>query len=141
MFNARVIVGVLLFVGLLCMVFIPDWFEDPVKLAPGEWKGTPNGMLGEVDESQVRWSVGGHRGRFVYNWVQTENEPYRVQFRRGNRVFEAEVEFNGRDEAVVHPLIFDELPELAQDYIRSRNKAMNRPENEMIFVFHRIKRK
>ncbi len=135
------IIYCLLAVSLLCAVFIPDWFEDPVKLALGEWKGTPNGMQAEVDDSHVRWQVGGHRGRFGYSWVQTENEPYRVQFRRGERVFAADVEFNGSDEAVVHPLIFDELPELAQDYIRSRNKAMNRPEKEMIFVFRRVKEK
>lgn len=125
-------------IGLLCLIFIPDWFEDPVKLAIGEWKGVPNGMQGEVTEQRVAWQVGGRRGRFDYTWIQTESEPYRVQFSRGDNVFEADVEFNGRDEAVLRPLVFDRLPELAQEYIRKQNKARNRPETELIFVFRRV---
>lgn len=141
MFSMRHILSAIAAIGVLCVVFIPDWFENPQELAIGEWLGVPNKMQGEVDATQVRWQVGGHRGKFSYTWVQTEQEPYRVQFRRGDRVFEADVEFNGRDEVVVHPLIFEQLPELAQEYIRSRNKAKNRPENEMIFVFRRAKKK
>ncbi len=141
MFSLRHILAAIAAIGVLCVVFIPDWFENPRELAIGEWLGVPNKMQGEVDATQVRWQVGGHRGKFSYTWVQTEQEPYRVQFRRGDRVFEADVEFRGRDEAVVYPLIFEQLPELAQEYIRSRNKAKNRPENEMIFVFRRAKKK
>lgn len=141
MLSMRYVLSALAAIGLLCVVFIPDWFENPQELAIGEWLGVPNRMQGEVDAEQVRWQVGGHRGKFSYTWVQTEREPYRVQFRRGDKVFEADVEFNGRDEAVVYPLIFDQLPELAQDYIRSRNKALDCPENEMIFHFRRAKEK
>ena len=124
---------------LLAGIFIPDWFEDPVKLALGEWKGEPNGIQGEVTEQQVHWHVGGRRGKFAYTWVQTEKEPYRVRFSRGENVFEADVEFNGSDEAVLQPLVFEQLPELAQEFIRKKNKARNRPENELIFVFRRVK--
>ncbi|MBQ2379994.1 MAG: hypothetical protein II295_06340 [Akkermansia sp.] len=139
MLSLRNIGIVLASVVLLSVIFIPDWFEDPVKLAIGEWKGEPNGIQGEVSEQQVYWQVGGRRGRFSYTWVQTEKEPYRVRFARGENVFEADVEFNGRNEAVLQPLVFEQLPELAQEFIRKKNKARNRPENELIFVFRRVK--
>lgn len=128
-------------IGVICAIVLPDWFENPIKLAPGEWKGSSGNMQAEVTEELVSWSAGGHRGKFTYTWVQTDSEPYRVSFRRGNREFEADIEFNGRDEAVVRPLVFEQLPELAREYIRSRNKAMNRPEDELVFVFRRVRAK
>ena len=141
MISHRSILVLLLIVGGLCALFIPDWFEDPVKFAPGNWQATPSGMRAEVDEEQVRWQVGGHYGRFAYQWVQTREEPYRVIFRRGEQVFEADVIFDGEDEVVVLPLVFDELPPMAREYIASQNKARNRPEKELRVVFRREKEK
>lgn len=126
-------------VGLLCAVLIPDWFEDPVELAKGEWIGYPQKVRAEVDAQQVRWSVGGHRGKFAYTWVQTDSEPYRVRFSRGGESFEADVIFDGDDEAVLLPLVFDKLPDIAREHIRSTNKARNRPEDELRFLFRRVK--
>lgn len=141
MINHRSILVFLLLVGGLCALLIPDWFEDPIALALGRWQAVPSGMRAEVDEERVRWQVGGHYGRFAYEWVQTRDEPYRVIFRRGEQVFEADVIFDGEDEVVVLPLVFDELPPMAREYIASQNKARNRPEKELRFVFRREKEK
>ncbi len=126
-------------IGLLCVIFIPDWFEDPVELAIGEWQGVPNRMRAEVNDTRVRWEMSGNAGRLSYTWVQTETEPYRVQFRRGEEVFEADIIFDGPDEVVVMPHIFDQLPLIAREHIARSNKAANRPENEIRYVFRRVK--
>lgn len=128
-------------IGLLCAMFIPDWFENPVELAKGEWLGSPQKIRAEVDEQRVSWSVGGHRGKFAYTWVQTDTEPYRVQFSRGEERFQADVIFESEDEVVLQPLIFEKLPELAREHIRRTNKARNRPEEELRFLFRRVKEK
>lgn len=141
MMNIRFWSGVAVAIGLLCAVFIPDWFEDPVKLAIGEWQGYPNKVRAEVDEQQVRWYAGGHRGKFTYTWLQTDTEPYRVQFSRGEESFEADVIFEGDEEAILLPLVMDRMPEIARDYIRRQNKARNRPEDELRFLFRRVKEK
>ena len=138
MLNMRVWGIALIVIGLLCAVFIPDWFEDPVKLAIGEWQGYPNKVRAEVDAQQVRWFAGGHRGKFSYTWLQTDTEPYRVQFTRGEESFEADVIFEGEDEAILMPLVMDRMPEVARDYIRRQNKARNRPEDELRFLFRRV---
>jgi hypothetical protein len=33
------------------------------------------------------------------------------------------------------PLVMDRMPEVARDYIRRQNKARNRPEDELRFLF------
>ncbi len=126
-------------IGLLCVIFIPDWFEDPVELAIGEWQGVPNRMRAEVNDTRVRWEMSGNAGRLSYTWVQTETEPYRVQFRRGEEVFDADIIFDGADEVVVMPHIFDRLPLMAREHIARTNKAADRPENELRYVFRRVK--
>lgn len=126
-------------IGLLCVIFIPDWFEDPVELAIGEWQGVPNRMRAEVNDTRVRWEMSGNAGRLSYTWVQTETEPYRVQFRRGEEVFDADIIFDGADEVVVMPHIFDRLPLMAREHIARTNKAADRPENEIRYVFRRVK--
>lgn len=139
MFSFRNVLVAMAAVGLLCAIFIPDWFENPVVLAKGEWIGYPQKIRAEVDEQQVRWSVGGHHGKFTYNWLQTDTEPYRVQFSHGGESFEADVIFDGEDEAVLLPLVFDKLPDIAREHIRRTNKARNRAEDELRFLFHRVK--
>lgn len=141
MFRFRNILIAMAGVGLLCALFISDWFEDPVELAKGEWLGYPQKIRAEVDERQVRWSVGGHHGQFTYTWLQTDTEPYRVQFSRGSESFEADVIFEGEDEAVLLPLVFDKLPDIAREHIRRTNKARNRAEDELRFLFRRVKEK
>ncbi len=126
-------------IGLLCVIFIPDWFEDPVELAIGEWQGVPNRMRAAVNDTHVRWEMSGNAGRLSYTWVQTETEPYRVQFRRGEEVFDADIIFDGADEVVVMPHIFDRLPLMAREHIARTNKAADRPENELRYVFRRVK--
>jgi len=141
MFTFRHIGIAVAVVGLLCAILIPDWFEDPRELAIGEWQGVPRKIRAEVTEDKVEWRAGGYGGKFSYRWVQTDDEPYRVAFRRGSSEFEADVIFDGPDEVVLLPLIFDRLPDPAKEYIRSYNKARDRAEDDMRFLFQRVKQK
>ncbi len=126
--------------ALVCtIIFIPQWYEDPRQLALGEWKeNSPRGMQAEVTDTGIQWRGYGRRGKLSYEWLQTEDEPYRVSIRRGQTCIEANVTFNGDDEVILEPDIFDKLPELARTYIRDRNKRHKRPENELIFCFRRV---
>lgn len=126
--------------ALICAaIFIPDWGENPRELAIGEWKeSTRRGMHAEVDEHSIRWHAFGRRGKLTYEWVQTDEEPYRVRIRRGQTCIDARVSFNGRDEAILEPDIYDKLPDLARSYIRDLNKRNQRPEKEIIFSFRRV---
>lgn len=141
MVNLRNILIAVAAIGLLCVVFIPDWFEDPRELAIGEWQGVPRKIRAEVTGDVVQWRAGGYGGKFTYNWVQTEDEPYRVEFRSSSSVFEADVVFEGPDEVLLFPLVFDHMPDAAKDYIRSYNKARDRAEDDMRFRFQRVKEK
>ena len=129
--------------SLVCaVIFLPEWGEDPRKLAPGEWKeASRRGLQAEVDEQGIRWHGFGRRGKLTYEWLQTDTEPYRVKLLRGQTGIEANVTFNGADEAVLEPDIFDQLPDIAKTYIRDTNKRHKRPEKEVILIFHRVEAK
>lgn len=128
--------------AICAAIFIPDWGEDPRKLAPGEWKeASPRGMGAEVDETTIKWQGYGRHGKFTYEWLQTEKEPYRVRIRKGQTIVDADVTFNGKDEAVLAPDVFDKLPDIARSYIRDLNKRNNRPETEIVLVFRRVEPK
>ncbi len=125
--------------AICAVVFIPDWGEDPRQLALGEWKeASPRGMAAEVDSSVILWRGYGRRGKLTYEWLQTEEEPYRVRICKGQTVVDANVTFNGADEAILEPDIYDKLPEMARKYIRDTNKRHNRPEREIRLEFRRI---
>lgn len=127
--------------ALLCLIFIPDWGEDPVKLALGSWRSQSKslGIYAEVAEKHLLWNGKVGHGRFLYTWLQTEKEPYRLQFKRGHDVIEANVTFDGPDTAILEPDILDKLPPAARNYIRKQNKINQRPENEFSLIFVRIK--
>jgi len=128
-------------IGLLtCLIFLPDWREDPVQLSIGEWRTQSKsmGIHAEVTDRQAKW-YGKARGTCTYEWLQTEREPYRLRFTRGNEAIEANVTFDGSDTAILEPDILDKLPDMARDHIRKQNKLHNRPENEFRIIFVRVK--
>ncbi len=133
-----IVVALLLLAGV---IFIPDWFEDPRRLAPGEWVEQSTRLQAEVTDQDIRWRGLNNRGRLTYTWIQTDEEPYRVAIRRGQQVVEARVSFHGSDEAILEPEIFDKLPSLARRYIRERNRARQRPEEEIRLIFRRVREK
>ena len=134
----RLALLILLVAGFLCL-FIPDWWEDPRELAPGEWHDRANGLHLEVDAARIRWQAGGYSGKIPYEWIQAQDEPYRAQITFRSQTYRADITFNGRDEAVANLLVFDQLPEDAQRFIREKNRALNRPERQIRLVFQRQK--
>lgn len=115
--------------------------EDPRQLALGEWQEkSKSGFVEVTDDSHLQWRAANRRGKMTYRWLQTEQEPYRVEVRRGqNSRWEADVTFEGKDDALVAPDILHLLPDEAVNIIRQKNKAKGRPENEFIFHFRRVK--
>lgn len=135
----KLLAAVVLTVAVVCLIFIPDWGENPEAWALGEWKEVARDMEGEVTEAGVAWHAYGRRGRLTYEWVQTDTEPYRIILRRGEHTeVPANVTFNGRDEAVLEPEVFDSLPDIARTFIRDNNRRRNRPDKEIRFIFKRV---
>lgn len=115
--------------------------ENPRELALGDWKGANTPLMAEVTEDSVQWSAPGARGRFSYTWEQDRKSPYRVSFRRGQTVVKVDVCFDGDDMVLVEPLVFEKLPAVLQQHLRSRNKLLGRPETEIKLSFRRVKPK
>lgn len=128
--------------ALCAVIFLPDWGEDPRELALGEWKeARPRGLKAEVDAAGIRWQGYSHRGKLTYEWLQTDEEPYRVRIVKGQTSVDAHVTFNGKDEVILEPDIYDKLPDIARSYIRDHNKRNKRPEKEIVLIFRRIEPK
>lgn len=128
--------------AICAAIFIPDWWEDPREIAIGEWKEVGRRSLAaEVDASGISWRGYGRHGKLTYEWLQTEEEPYRVRIRKEQTIVDANITFNGKDEAILEPEIYDKLPDIARSYIRSQNKRNKRPEKEIIFMFRRVEPK
>ena len=110
--------------------------EDPRELALGEWKEGKSRLRVEVRPEQAEWRGMGH-GRLKYEWVQTEKSPYLVRFTYHGETFEAAVEFDGKDTAIVEPRVWHKLPGMMQQQIREHNRRHNRPETELKLVLRR----
>lgn len=127
--------------GAVCgTVMLFSRCENPRELALGDWKGSNTPLLAEVTEDTVSWSAPGARGRFSYTWQQEEKSPYRVNFRRGQTVVEADICFDGKNTVIVEPRVFQQLPPMLQEHLRSRNKTLGRPEEELKLIFRRLHR-
>ena len=129
---------ILLVAGILCLL-VPDWREDPRELAPGEWLDRANNLHLQVDETRILWRAGGRHGNIPYEWTQAEDEPYRARITFRGQSYEADITFNGPDEAIADLLVFDQLPAEAQGFIREKNQALNRPEKQIILRFTRVR--
>lgn len=138
----RRLICILLILSLLLgVIILPDWFEDPRRLALGEWMEQGSHLRAEVTEDSIAWRGFNSRGKLTYTWLQTNKEPYRVAIRRGEQLVEADVTFDGEDVAILEPDIFDKLPPTARRYIRERNRARQNPEEEIRLIFRRVKEK
>lgn len=129
---------ILLAAGFLYL-FIPDWWEDPRELAPGEWLDRANNLHLEIDATRILWRVGSHHGKIPYEWTRPDDEPYRARISFRGQAYEADITFNGPHEAIADLLVFDRLPEDAQRFIREKNQALNRPDKQIILRFTRVK--
>ena len=129
-----VLISVLTSLALL----LPGCFKDPRHLVQGEWQ--EYNKLGYVDvtDSTARWSGSTYKGTFQYTWVQTDSEPYTAEVSRNKDKWLVGISFEDDDHATVDFYIMDKLPAEARDFIRSRNRAKNRPEDELQLRFRRI---
>ena len=134
----RIIVVLIALISLLCLVMIPDWFEDPRKLAPGEWKDAGKQGMVEVTDATLTLHGFGPEGPIPYTWLQTDKEPYTMQVCYGSHTVEAAITFNGENEVVADLDIMHKLPSDIADTLRRRNTGAGRPENEFRLVFRRI---
>lgn len=120
------ILSAILLSALFTLVFVQSQKEDPVQLALGSW-GSQQKRLSfqaEVTEERITWSGLFGRGTCTYTWLQTEKEPYLLEFRRGEELTKAKVSFDGSDTAILEPEIFDKLPKLSKN--RFANKIKQR---------------
>ena len=110
---------------------------DPRELVLGAWKDQTSRLFVEVEPSGI--TVRGlARGAIKYEWLQTEEEPYRMRCTYRNEAFEARLFFSGKNTAIVEPEIWERLPSEFQRRLAGENKRHNRPEHELRLLFHRL---
>lgn len=131
----------LLLVAAACGIFLPDWFEDPRKKILGNWQEGKRSFYVSVDERYIRWSRGTKSSNIPYKWLQTDKEPYTLQLEYSHEQIVVDLTFDGDDTAVAEPRIWDKLPDYAQEWIRARNRAADRPEKEFAILFRREQEK
>lgn len=130
---------ILTVLSIICgLIFIPDWFEDPRELAPGDWKDSGRTGTLEVTDSSIILHGFGHRGTISYQWLQTESEPYTMQIVYGGHRLDAHITFDGPNTVIAELDIMDKLPAEAAKTLRSKNRSLGRPENEFRLVFFRM---
>lgn len=119
---------------------VSAWLEDPRELILGNWaEEGRHGGNAEVTNAVIRWQLGGHRGSTPYEWVQTDKEPYTLQLTYRHETVLVDITFDGNDTAIADPRVWDKLPADAQQWVKERNKALNRPAQEIRFRFRRGK--
>ena len=119
-------------------LLLPGCFKNPRELVLGEWQEVNKLGYVEVTDSTARWRGGNYKATFHYTWVQDADEPYTVEVSRNGENWQADITFESDNEADVYLHVFDKLPPEAQDFIRQKNKARNRPENELRMRFRRV---
>lgn len=138
-------VRLILFLFLLSLVcslalFLPGCFKDPRQLVQGEWQEINKLGYVDVTDSTARWSSRAYKGSFQYSWVQSDDEPYTVEVRRNKEKWLAGITFEDDDHASVQFYIMEKLPPEAREFIRQKNRARNRPEDELLLRFRRVTR-
>ncbi len=139
MTRTRLILLIVL-LSLACSIalLLPGCFKDPRQLVLGEWQELNKLGFVEVAGSTARWRGSNYKATFQYDWVQADDEPYSVEISRNGQKWLVDLTFDDDDHAEVNLLIFDQLPPQAQDFIRQKNKAKNRPEKELRLRFRRV---
>lgn len=119
-------------------LLLPGLFKDPRELVQGEWQEWNKLGTVEVTDCTARWQSGRHKMTFQYTWVQDDSEPYTIEVSRNNQKWLVGVTFEDDDHALVDFYIVDKLPAEARDFIREKNRARNRPEDELKLRFRRL---
>ena len=123
------------FLGLI--VWLCSSRLDPREVVLGDWQEASSHIRVEVTPDRAAARGIGRRAVVKYEWVQTEREPYRLQFHYHGEVLEALVYISNKDTVIVEPQIWEQLPEPARQHIQQVNRQRNRPERELRFLFHR----
>lgn len=128
---------ILLSVSASLALLLPGWFKDPRELIQGEWQEINKAGYVEVTDCTARCRSGNHKANFHYNWIQTDSEPYTLEISRNGETWLIGLTFEDDDHALVSFYIMEKLPPEARDFIRQKNRARNRPEDELIMRFKR----
>ena len=134
-----ILILILLSVLASVALLLPGWFKDPRELVQGEWQEFNKLGYVEVTDCTARWRGGNYRGTFHYKWLQDNSEPYSIEISRNEEKYLVSLTFESDDLAVVDFHIIDKLPPEAREFIRQKNKARNRPEDELKMRFKRVK--
>ncbi|MBP3499988.1 MAG: hypothetical protein J6J97_07875 [Akkermansia sp.] len=136
-----ILILILLSVLASVALLLPGWFKDPRELVQGEWQEFNKLGYVEVTDCTARWRGGNYRGTFHYQWLQDDSEPYSIEISRNEEKYLVSLTFESDDLAVVDFHIIDKLPPEAREFIRQKNKARNRPEDELKLRFKRVQSK
>ena len=120
-------------------LLLPGWFKNPRELVQGEWQEYNKLGYVEVTDCTARSRGGNYRATFQYSWLQDESEPYSIEISRNQEKYLVSLSFESDDLAVVDFHIMEKLPPEAREFIRQKNKARNRPEDELKMRFKRVK--
>lgn len=125
--------------ALLSLVFLSDWFVDPRERVLGEWKERSLNMSAAVAENsiEVRLPGGGIR-RLSYEWVDDASSPYKCLLKIGDAVIPIELEFEGKNTALVRPVLPDELAPQERAALRRWNRARGREEGDRVLRWVRL---
>jgi hypothetical protein len=142
MTRARLLLLLIILTLVTCAaLLLPGWFKDPRHLVQGEWQEVNKLGQVEVTDCTARWQGSNYKGTFQYTWTQSDNEPYSIKVSRNEEYWFVSLTFEDDDHAVVDFHIIDKLPAQAQELIRQKNRARNRPEDELRMRFRRLKAK
>ncbi len=142
MTRARLLLLLILLTLATCAaLLLPGWFKDPRQLVQGEWQEVNKLGQVEVTDCTARWQGSNYKGTFQYTWIQTDDEPYSIEVSRNEGNWLVSLTFEDDDHAIVDFHIIDKLPAQAQELIRQKNRARNRPEDELRLRFRRLKAK
>lgn len=111
--------------------------EDPREKVLGEWEEKSSKVRVEVVPGEIRWRGMGH-GKARYEWVQYEEEPYRVHSKIRGQEWNVDLRFSGEDIAIAEPDIWDHLSDEAKEMLRDVNRQHGRPEREFRLIFKRV---
>lgn len=132
---------ILLTLAACVALLLPEWFKNPRQLVQGEWQELNKHGQVEVTDCTARWQGSNYKGSYRYTWLQDEKEPYSIEVSRNEEKWLVSLTFEDDDHAVVDFHIIDKLPAQAQELIRQKNRARNRPEDELQLRFRRMKAK
>ncbi len=116
--------------ALLAVIFLPDWFVDPRERVLGEWQEPSSRLSAQVGPGEIAVTLPGSVARrLTYEWIDDKNSPYKCVVKTGDRVFPIELEFDGKDVALVRPDLSNDLSGDARTALRRWNRERGRPDD------------